>query len=108
MAVTRLDMITSETTLGAVDSALGPPPGEVGDWYWVVWVGAPSHLDVSLDRGRYRLNELDFLSTLGDPREHHFRVALTGKYRSLSHLRPFFGCRRLAHRHTLCQVWQST
>ncbi len=70
MSVTISDLMTSDTTLRAVDSALGPPPGEVSGVRRVVWVGGPSHLDMSLDRGRCRIDEMDLPSILVDTREH--------------------------------------
>ena len=72
-------MMTSDTTLGAVSSALGPPPGEVDGVRGVVWVGGPSHLDMSLDGRRCRINEMDLPSLLGDPREHPLPCAMVGE-----------------------------
>jgi len=59
MSVTMRDTMTLATTLGAVDSALGTALGEVSTVHRVVGVGGPSHLDMPLDRGRCRLNEMD-------------------------------------------------
>ena len=79
MSMTMSDMMTSNTTLGTKDSALGPPPGEVGGVRWVVWVGGPSHLHMPLDRGRCRIKEMDFLPTLVDTREPPLPCALVGE-----------------------------
>jgi hypothetical protein len=95
-------MVASDTTLGAVDSALGTPLGEVSDLRWVVGVGGPSHLNMSLDRSRCRLNEMDLLSTLGDTREYPLPCGLDRKVPVLEPSEAFVRVQRLAHRHTLC------
>ncbi len=61
---------TSDTTLGAVYSALGTPLGEVSDVRGIVWVGGLSHLNMSLDSGRCRVHEMNLLSSLGTTCEH--------------------------------------